>query len=730
MNNPYLFRLNWRRAGVLHDTLIAFLPDTLEPANFFTQVADAIEHGLAPDELLLIARVTERDSIVRLFKADSVLGSLKERFGKKANATLALFTADGSEPQRERLWGDDEPCDLSLSSVRRRGGTLLFNDRQGFVASTPNYHFCNPSGRHTERFARLSNILVKPSEISFLAFCLLPLVPDALPYCYIDTASLLPLVGALNDHLRVLAPARPQLIADSFASYEGLERYTFDRIADGFVLISASSSGGLGRAILRKEERFGAGRVIHVLFHDDDPAPFPVVVDLRKHADDNPDGLLASRRFHAASCELCRDGSSPIPLHGEQFDFAGPQNDPILLKKPHAPRGLADVLARYGGKKKILRVGRKGTTNPGPRLFLVSDSDLLADKEFGKRLNYAARRVVPAGLRKVVYLDDHSVPFAKRLVAESGGAISPDYIPAKDADTITGSDPVLIAALVIESGRSLQDISHDLRTNCKEAPQIFVVGLAKVTSLSRLETIKATLTQTGHAVRHDFAALDTFVLPRSDNRNAWARELDFLKDPTLTNATGAVKAWLQARRSRLESNEALMDDLFIDNDPANPIEVQPGFVFWPPDIAEGNQAEVYYAVSSVLQNLRSESGRSPEAISSNWFQQTLIAPENFARFNDAAIQASLLRAARPEELNFAAHEDRSKELVRILRRVLEASDRARGGAAIEVMLALATRRLRLHPSVLTELLSPLSNPLPPRVAFVFGWLQSNRDKLH
>ena len=73
MNNPYLFRLNWRRAGVLHDTLIAFLPDTLEPANFFTQVADAIEHGLAPDELLLIARVTERDSIVRWFKADSVL---------------------------------------------------------------------------------------------------------------------------------------------------------------------------------------------------------------------------------------------------------------------------------------------------------------------------------------------------------------------------------------------------------------------------------------------------------------------------------------------------------------------------------------------------------------------------------------------------------------------------------------------------------------------------------
>ena len=43
MNNPYLFRLNWRRAGVLHDTLFAFLRETLEPAIFFAQVADAQE---------------------------------------------------------------------------------------------------------------------------------------------------------------------------------------------------------------------------------------------------------------------------------------------------------------------------------------------------------------------------------------------------------------------------------------------------------------------------------------------------------------------------------------------------------------------------------------------------------------------------------------------------------------------------------------------------------------
>jgi hypothetical protein len=152
-------------------------------------------------------------------------------------------------------------------------------------------------------------------------------------------------------------------------------------------------------------------------------------------------------------------------------------------------------------------------------------------------------------------------------------------------------------------------------------------------------------------------------------------------------------------------------------------------VFWPGDRPEGSQAEVFYSISSVLQALRSPKARAPDAIQSNWFQQTILDPENFSRFNDGAVQASLLRAARPEELNYRQDEARSKELSRILRRVFEASDRLRGAAATEFMMAIATRRLRLHPKALEDLLAPLSSTPPPRVDFIFNWLREHHDRL-
>lgn len=729
MNRPYLFRLEWIDGVLSKDVMVAFVSAGLEATTFVAKVAEAIERDLVPDELLIVARETERTRILRSIKSDAGFASLKGRFGKKANATLVTFGADGQEVERLRLWGTIDLCTLPLDDVRRRGGTDLFKIRHGFVPSTATHHFCNPSGTHTERFVRLSNILVKADEIAFLAFCLLPLLPDNRPYCYIDTASLLPVIAAVNDQLRALAPKRAQLLADSFSSYDGIASCSFDHVHEAFVLISASSSGGLARTILAQEQRFAAGNVLHVLFHDEDPEHFPVAIDLRHDKKKNPDGLQRTRKYPSDNCDLCRDGSVPIPLNGEKFDFAGPQNEPLVLKKGHPPKSLLETMSRYGGGKRILRVGRTGSSHPGPRLYQIDHYELLNDTTFGERLTYTARRMVPAGVKKIVYLDEHSRAFAKRLVVACGADIDPEYVTAGDADKITGADPVVIAALIVESGRSLQDVSHDLRTNSKEAPQIFVVGVAKVFSPERLKAIEANLTQTDHPVRHDFAAIDAFVLPRSDSRNAWERELTWLKDPTLRSAKGEIGKWISDRRSLLESNIALIDNLFIGNTEGNQIDIQPGFVFWPGDHPEGSQAEVFYAVSSVLQALRSPKARAPDAIHSNWFQQTILDPENFSRFNDGAVQASLLRAARPEELNFRQDETRSKQLSRILRRVFEASDRLRGAAAMEFMMAIATRRLRLHPKALEEFLVPLSSAAPPRVDFMFNWLLKYRDRL-
>lgn len=142
----------------------------------------------------------------------------------------------------------------------------------------------------------------------------------------------------------------------------------------------------------------------------------------------------------------------------------------------------------------------------------------------------------------------------------------------------------------------------------------------------------------------------------------------------------------------------MTDDLFLPN-AHDPLRLQPGFVFWPRELPERlghRQADVFFTIASVLQWLRANA-REPghRRIISNWFQQTILAPGNFGRFNDDVIQASLLRAAYPYEFNFADTPAESREMGRLLRRVIAACQSPRGGAASEFLLALATRRLQL-----------------------------------
>lgn len=72
-----------------------------------------------------------------------------------------------------------------------------------------------------------------------------------------------------------------------------------------------------------------------------------------------------------------------------------------------------------------------------------------------------------------------------------------------------------------------------------------------------------------------------------------------------------------------------------------------------------------------------------------------VAMVQFGRYNDGIIQASLLRAARPTELDFAGDAGLSKDAARIIRRIVADSNRARGEAASEFLVAIGSGRLKL-----------------------------------
>jgi hypothetical protein len=138
----------------------------------------------------------------------------------------------------------------------------------------------------------------------------------------------------------------------------------------------------------------------------------------------------------------------------------------------------------------------------------------------------------------------------------------------------------------------------------------------------------------------------------------------------------------------------MTNGLFLPNAPGGTLVLQPGFVFWPPTATAGSylQADVFFTIGSVLQQLRAN---AQKAIKSNRFQQTIVTPGNFGRYNDD--QVSILRAAYPFEMSYADASLDSRELGRLIRRIVEASRSALGGAAADSCSPLPRGRPRYAP---------------------------------
>ncbi|MCF1464284.1 hypothetical protein FS827_23590 [Agrobacterium vitis] len=694
------------------ETLVLYSADaSLDAQEFETILNGELEKDIWPDEILVLLRHDPSDPVQGQIATKRRLRASLGRAHDRIAVTFSTFGPDGQEVLSHPHRGTG--CRLTYGELRRRMMTEVFVRRGGFVRSTPAYHFGNPSKRHTDRFMRLANALVRRAEISFLGFCCLPSIPESTRNCYVDTPALLGLVGAVNDHRS--ASGWRRVDADCFGSYEGLKSYGTLSSRDAVVLISASSSGGLARVV--EEKGIPADQVVHVTYLGQEPSSYPVVCDLAYDKNNNPYGEKpAAGDWREGRCPLCERQSVAINLSGDQFEIPSPLPTPLMIIQADAPKGLDLLMGRLAGTG-AFSVGL-GAGYGRPKLMFVRTNALMASEAYLERLDYALSRAVPASVVAIVQLDESSAALVELIQAKIKSrvrVIRRTELDRLDADETT--DAVLIVAAVIESGRSLQDISRELRSAFPKAPQSYVVGFAKAASVGRDQALRNSLTKTAAVAAHEFVKVETMILPPDPGATAWSRELEFWQRLQTGGAAFGIPAEVIARRvERLkDAAEPLSDDLFVQNADDLTLKLEHGFVFWPEGLPKRPhvQADVFFTISSVLQNLRqSETTRVLRASS---IQHTLLAAGNFGRFNDSIIQASLLRAALPAEINYAADATSSNEMGRIARRIIENSTRTRGGAAAEILLALATARLTLCPGDRNFVLSRIEG-LPPMVA--------------
>lgn len=162
------------------------------------------------------------------------------------------------------------------------------------------------------------------------------------------------------------------------------------------------------------------------------------------------------------------------------------------------------------------------------------------------------------------------------------------------------------------------------------------------------------------------------------------------------NARARIKERLEfLRESGTNANRGMSSGLFWPSGLGSQLALRPNFAFYQfPQPVAVSQADVFFAILAILHSLRvKESTR--QSLRQHEHVRRVISPRNFERFNDGIIQAALLRAAHAAELDYSTSRVYSEDMAQILASIFEQCMGETGEAAIEFLLALAMRKLKL-----------------------------------
>lgn len=733
-------------------------PGWIEIKDNFKEWAEA---NVVPPEIFVLACVESAKALCESAAKEPDSQSALEVMRKLSNVRLFEYTGDGhvahvEKEDAKRLVVDGVadllgPAVNSLIATQMTAGNVVTPAPQGF-------YFSKLSDRYSSHFIRAEGLLSCSDSIELLALRLLKPFRD---YCdtladgrvriLIDSMVIWPLAQALVSMRRSKDPAR-RFVIQSFRSYEGLED---DGIQSGpaFVIISASTSGGLARRLL---DKIGPGHIKFLTVLGLEPAESQSgAVGTGKGVEDYlfvvPRQLSGAPSLEGLRAQFATDiaalppGNESVRIFGERFFNQNFRPRPVRLAHAALKDQRKERLAQIASDRLALAARRRLDTKS---YWSVSfDIAALVDRycvdnpsgECRMRswlTNYAvpgdAAVVYPVDTLEKGRKDEGQARRMAEIVQDMLQKRSPSAsirvlnsaeldAPATELFQFMRQAGVVVVAPVVGNGFILKQISAALRSVQPKGPRLYIALAALPESQARLKELGDDLQSNADERAYHFKHAFALPIGKLDQNIDWLRELQLMDSIVDVCAERGidVPARLHNRLIGIRAGDGLSGELtFLPSFAGNALAMSPGFLLWKigtPIAGDDLGASVLMTVAAFLEACRSaETKNSETSLVSGLFQQTLIAPANFTRFNDPAIQAALLRSAYRSELNFSSCPDMSSDMQRLVLRLIRLHDAPAGEALPEFLLALAMGRLTLHRDHMEELLAAAAK-LP-------GWL--------
>ncbi|WP_148664563.1 hypothetical protein [Herbaspirillum robiniae] len=696
-------------------------PGTLRDGDLADAIEASATAALAPDGIAIVCIETEVAMVARALRNKSELKVAAGRLKGRISLYVCFVQKSGQIVLNEKICNASKPDEEFLKSASSRifnaGLGKLFSSHHVLVEAPSGFTFVKPSGDRSTRFLRAEDALTEVENVHFLSCALLAKINSRhgdverpIEVIYIDTMAIASVAYALCDLYPLLyGHPRPRVI--SFHSHDGLENFRFPLKGTSLCLISASSSMRL-EGKWREMSRCHPAEVVTLLTFDS--------------ATNFKDALFALKDEKAPNTSVSSHELRDIRIAGERFAPEDLRPKKILLRKEAHKSESANTFSKLFSADGFLSVQRKATANSKKvRPIYLSDSALPQLKEFKSFLLKAVMQRVPASLSAIVYQDDNA---SKAMAEECALLLKPMLKNGAKLKLISHQNlqqqknfidrdgGLLIVAAIVGRGSKLLSIGRDLRP-IHIGAKTYLVGAQIAETQSQLSSLVGNLR---YSAEESLIHVDVFASVAIGESLAlsYAREQAALLKLNLEE----IQSPIAGRSNEVAgTTDGLLNNALMPwgSSLKKELALRPDFAYWDFKYKKnGNYTPaVLLTTAAILQQAR-ESKKIAHAnrLGTDAFQQVVLDPENFARYNDGVIQAALLRAALPGELDYSSESEASKYMADFLVKVFIQHTQAQGEAALEFALALHTNSVKLTEEHHKELIQQVKAPLTGNTA--------------
>jgi hypothetical protein len=596
--------------------------------------------------------------------------------------------------------GGSASFSLPLQAFINHGLNALVMKNPVVQIAPAGHVFKHPSKTVNKLFIQARELATSEAELAFVGRCLACELPalraSDLSQVYIDTMGIYAVVR------EALTFTGSKASVHSFHSYEELSELSPPTEPYG-VVISASTSGGMARR-LHDEQGFEADRLMTLIDASRVGRHGKVLVGL--------DDIDPSYRKQLA------DGTeTQIELFGEHFSSKAKPPRAVTLGQPHVPKRLNEFLEQLGiGGVSPLNSNSRGSATT--RLVCVDGTSVGTNTKLHAWLGEEISWRVAVAIDHVIHADDDGSKALAELAASKlhtarGSIARPAVTAYADLSpaTLQSASGVLVVHALAGDGGLLREISRDLREFLKpHVPRHFLAGVGLPQSEETWLRLQQFLVKNTSSREYGFSAWLVLPIGSDGTTTAWQGYSQLAAEAQVKSLSVVGVAPLVVEQS-VELAVQLVKVSFHGFLPTNagaPLGLSDGFLFFG-RVFDGRLSQVaasttYATVAAVLQAARDLSNPANQ-LKPTGYESVVLSPENFLRFNDNLLQACILRAAHPSELDYSSSPHLSRLMKEFLLKLFTRHQHAYGAAALEFAAALASSRLRLTANDRDELCS-------------------------